>query len=80
MTKPTIAEVLPLVESLYSEHPAGCCLHIVLDDGNVRDSDVDFCRQWAIDHKHEDCEKLALKLRSMSRTQRAKLYKLARSF
>lgn len=71
--KPTVPEVTPLVEALYQRHGAGCCLHIVLDDGNVRDSDVDFCVTYAEEQGHEDCLHLAQQLRAMSRTQRAKL-------
>ena len=75
--KPTVPEVRPLVAALYRRHAAGCCLHIVLDDGNVGDEHVDFCIQWATDHNHPDCLSLAKLLRHMSRTQRKKLYEVA---
>lgn len=74
MSKLTVPEVLPDVIALYTRHAAGCCLHIVLDDGNIEDENVEFCIQYAMDAKHPECEALARKLRSMSRTQRKKLY------
>lgn len=73
--KPTVSDVLPLVLKLYQTYDggAGCCLHIVLDDGNVNDSSVDFCIKCAQDEGHPECEALARLLRQMSRTQRKKL-------
>lgn len=71
--KPTVPEVAPAVRALYVRHGAGCCLHIVLDDGNVEDHSVDFCIKYAQEEQHLECEKLARTLRMMSRTQRLKL-------
>jgi hypothetical protein len=71
--KPTVPEVAPAVRALYARSGAGCCLHIVLDDGNVEDSSVDFCVRYAQEQGHLACEKLARTLRMMSRTQRLKL-------
>jgi hypothetical protein len=76
VNKPTVPEVLPLVKELYSRSPVGCCLHIVLDDGNVRDSDVAFCQQWALDRNHDDCSRLASLLMQMSERQRTKLHRI----
>jgi hypothetical protein len=69
--KPTVPEVLPFVNELYKRHAAGCCLHVVLDDGNVEDSSVEHCIENA---EHDDCIRLAHLLRLMSKTQRKKLY------
>ena len=69
----TVPEVEPLVRALYHKHPMGCCLHIVLDDENVSDSNVRFCAQYAVEQDHPSCYTLALILLSMSRTQRLKL-------
>lgn len=71
--KPTVPDAKPLVAMVYAGHPAGCCLHIVLDDQNVSDSSVDFCIEWAREKKHALCEVLALMLRRMTKTQRMKL-------
>ena len=36
--------------TLYLEtHPAGGSLHIVLDDGNNSDKDIEFCIRWAME-------------------------------
>ena len=71
--KPTVPEVQPLVDALYKRNGVGCCLHIVLDDGNFCDDSVRFCiEQSGIEH-HEDCLKLGNLLLLMSRTQRKKL-------
>lgn len=75
--KPTIPQVLPLVRALYARHCAGCCLHILLDDGNVEDAHADFCIDYAMGEGHAECLRLAQLLRAMSKTQRRKLSALA---
>ena len=75
--KPTVSEVLPAVRELYARHPAGCCLHIVLDDGNVDDDSVRFCVGYAVGEGHTECEWLARILLRMSKTQRLRLGRLA---
>ena len=47
----TIPEVLPFVRDLYQRNAVGCCLHIVLDDGNIKDKDVEFCINQAVELK-----------------------------
>lgn len=71
--KPTVLDAGPLVKAIYQRSCVGCCLHIVLDDDNVRDDDVQFCINYAHDQHHADCEQLARMLLLMSRTQRLKL-------
>lgn len=73
--KPTVPEVAPLVRALYARWGggAGCCLHVVLDDGNVEDSFVDHCIESARELGHGDCLLLGYLLRDMSKTQRIKL-------
>jgi len=72
--RPTTPQLKPLVRALYERSCVGCCLHIVLDDGNVTDGDVDFCVEVAKERGHRDCLELAQLLRHMTRTQRHKLY------
>ena len=72
--KPTVPEVLPLVQTIYARHCAGCCLHIVLDDGNVDDDEVQFCLDRAVTAGHADCQRCAELLVRMSKTQRLKLH------
>lgn len=76
--KPTVPDVLPLVKALYKRNSAGCCLHVLLDDGNVGDSTAAYCLQYARDAGHHDCEELASKVVLMSATQRRKLAHFAR--
>lgn len=75
--RPTVPEVLPMIQGLFARHAAGCCLHSVLEEGNVRDADVDFCIAWAEKAGHVVCADLGRTLRRMSKTQRGKLANLA---
>jgi hypothetical protein len=75
-TKPTVPEVLPLVNAYYRTHPVGGSLHIVLDDCNVGDSSVEFCLNHAIEDDDAEGEALARILLRMSKTQRKRLYQL----
>lgn len=79
MVKPTVPEVLPLVQALYQTErgACGCCLHAVLDDGNVLDDHVAYSMQRAEEAGHQDCRALAALLLRMSKTQRLKLSSLA---
>ncbi len=76
MDKPTVPEVLPLVRAYYARpgNSAGGSLHIVLEDGNVKNRDVEFCRLWAEERGDVDGVALAEILLNMSQTQRRKLY------
>ena len=75
--KPTVPEVLPIVQALYRRHSAGCCWHVVLDDGNT-DSVL-----WTVGWMEKEwcgfpeCKQLAELLPKMSRTQITKLSRLA---
>lgn len=62
-------------------HGAGCCWHTVLDDGNVKDSNIEWvianilsgdpvCAPSALTR---ECSEIAPLLRKMSITQRKKL-------
>lgn len=71
--KPTVPQVLPLARALYRRHSAGCCLHVVLDDGNTEASMLSGTEQRARELGHDDCAQLAALLAKMSRTQRRKI-------
>jgi len=75
MIKPTVEEVLPLVKELYERNGAGGCLHIVLDDGNLDDHNVEFCIRWAEDQSCPRCVTLGNLLYKMEYSGRSKLYK-----
>jgi hypothetical protein len=62
-----------LVRSIYERHLAGCCWHIVLDDGNTGDSAVAICVETAKSEGHADCIELAGIVPLMSKTQRRKV-------
>jgi hypothetical protein len=64
---------LELARELYRQHPAGCCLHVVLDDGNTKDRFVAFCEQYAKEKGHAECRELARELAKLSLTDRKKL-------
>jgi len=44
MTDKQIVHALQL--ALYERFVTGGAFHIVLDDGNIRDSDIEFCIDW----------------------------------
>jgi hypothetical protein len=71
--KPTVPEVLPLVDAVYARHCAGCCFHVVLDDWNIEKHFIDSACDWAMERGHEDCMALAEKMRHMTPTQVRKL-------
>lgn len=58
----------------YVEDNWGGNLHIVLDDGNVKDSNVQFCLNQAEENGDVKGVELAKILLQMSKTQRLKLY------
>lgn len=73
--KPTIPEVVARFAD-YRRKPgngAWGSLHIVLDDGNVGDPHVEFCRETALAAGDGDAVPLVDLLLRMSRTQRLKL-------
>ena len=76
MKKPTVPEVLPLVVTYYSipGNSVGGIFHIVLDDGNVDDSDVEYCLNLAKKREDKESIKIGEILLRMSRAQRKKLY------
>lgn len=73
--KPTVPEVLPLVRAYYAKpgNGAGGALHVVLDDYNVGDDNVQFCLDDARALGDDDGVALAKVLLRMSKTQRLKL-------
>lgn len=76
MYKPTIPEVLPIVKEYYAQpgNGAGGNLHIVLDDGNINDSSVEYCMNICKENNDKKGIELCNKLMRMSKTQRRKIY------
>jgi hypothetical protein len=71
--KPTIPEVFDRFAAYYRKNPVWGSLHIVLDDGNVRDEDVQFCIDRAESNGDSEGAELGRILLRMSKTQRKKL-------
>lgn len=68
--RPSVPSVLPFVRAVYARHCAGCCLHIVTDDGNTEQAYIDGCLQRALSANHADCIAAAQLLAQMAQTQR----------
>lgn len=76
--RPTVPDVMPIVASVYARSASGCCLHILTDDGNVKDADASFCVTTANERDHADCYIAAVMLHAMTRTQRRRVVALVR--
>lgn len=79
--RPTVEQIVPLVREIYATHDggAGCCLHLVFDDGNFDRESVQYCLEWARERQHQLCIKLAELCLEMSPTQLAKADRIARN-
>jgi uncharacterized tellurite resistance protein B-like protein len=74
-TKITLPEVTPIVKE-YMNIPgnsAGGSLHIVLEDGNILDSDIEYCIQIAKEKGDLKGMELGFLIKRLSKTQRKKL-------
>lgn len=76
MSEAALTRCADLLDRIYARHAAGCCLHIVTDDGNVRDSDIAFCLNVAREHGHADCIEAAELLATFSKTRRRKVVRV----
>ncbi len=72
-TRPTVPDVMPLVQAVYARHAAGCCLHVMIDDGNVADVFATGALVEAYARGHADCIAAAEILAQMTTTQRRKV-------
>ena len=68
--KPVISDFIKRFAEYYKKNPAWGSLHIVVEDGNVKDKDVNFCYKWALKNNDVDGMALAKVLLEMSKTQR----------
>lgn len=80
--KPTIPQVVERFAKYYQKPGNGAwgSLHNVLDDGNVKNIDVEWAIVRAWDGNDEEGAMLARILLSMSKTQRLRLPKKVREF
>ena len=81
MDKPTIPEIMPLIKEYYAlpGNNVGGNLHIVLEDDNVRDCDIEFCLTKCNERLDVKGVRLCELLLRMSKTQRHKLHMLQRA-
>lgn len=57
-------------ELLYQEASAGCCLHVVVDDGNIDDASVNFCVEYAEREGHTFCRNLGRMIQQLPVSER----------
>lgn len=72
------AKTLELSRKIYDKNCVGGLLHIVLDDGNLKNNHIESCIEDIENSNSEDKElylKCAINLLKMTPTQRIKLYK-----
>jgi hypothetical protein len=58
---------------------AGCCLHIITDDGNYDDQAVTICLQQAEESGHIMCRTVARFLEHMTQSERRRFLRRRRS-
>ena len=71
-------ETLELAGKIYKTNSIGGLLHIVLDDGNLKNHHIEWCIEEIKFYKGKDKDlylKCAINLLKMTLTQRFKLYK-----
>ncbi len=73
----TIPDVLDRFKAYHERCPGWGNIHIILEDGNVSDDDIHFCRESAIRDNDDEGWKLCDILLEMTKTQRLKLGELA---
>ena len=73
--RPVVPDVLPLVRDYYRQfgNALGGNLHLVFEDQNIRDVDLEFCKQMAERSGDESGAEIAALMLQMSKTQRRKL-------
>lgn len=69
----TIPEVIDRFRAYHEKNPLWGPLHLVLEDRNVKDQHVEFCKREAIRSGDLEGLELARILLQMSKTQRAKI-------
>lgn len=68
--RPKVPEVARFARAYYNDHGVGGSLHIVLDDGNLEDSSVQFCIERAEERGDAPGAELGRMLLQMTLTQR----------
>ncbi len=68
-------DLVPLIRAVYKGHGAGCCWHVVFDDGNIDRECIDFCAKEAAARDCKPCLALARVVGQFSLTQVSKAQK-----
>lgn len=66
----TADDIAPLTDRVYAGNGGGCCLHIMLEDGNLTDEDVAWCLNRAVEKRHPICYAVALLYREVPEVAR----------
>ncbi|WP_439357901.1 hypothetical protein [Bradyrhizobium sp. DASA03007] len=72
----SVAEVVDQFRAYREANPAWGVLHLVMEDGNVRDKHVRFCIESALEQGDTEGHELACLLLGLSTTQRQKLRRI----
>ena len=74
--KPIVPEVLALIQVYYARpgNEAGGNLHVVLDDGNIKLKDVQWCFDRCMSQYDWAGARIMVMMLRMSRSQRRRLY------
>lgn len=67
--RPKVPDLVPLIAAIYARNGAGCCLHVITDDGNYE------CVPWALenmDPTHADCREALEMMAQMTESQIAR--------
>ena len=77
MDTPEIRQAVVLIKALYREHAAGGWLHIVVDDWNVEQCNLDYCATVIDTDVERRCHAA---LNALTETERASALALDRGF
>lgn len=65
--RPKVPDLVPLIAAVYANHGAGCCLHVVTDDGNWECAE--FVLGYAREQGHPACIAAAEMMVQMTESQ-----------
>lgn len=81
-----VEDAVMLIKELYKTEGAGGLLHIVVDDGNVEDDDIQFCIDYCNEKENKDnpkrelCLEIANKMLRLNYEQRILAYYMSHRF
>lgn len=66
---PSWRDLADAMKPIYARHCGGCCLHVVIDDGNIEREFIDWTLEHARTSGHADCIAAAELMARCSLTQ-----------